>query len=235
LIFAQLNIRGRLILGFSVLCNPAGRRGGYDGHQGSDRQRINRTDGQPSGSDRHDGKRPGFGDLCVARIAARLSDHRQRRVQVRARDARGKTSRRMAPTWIASLAIGRSSRTRRIGSKLNRCLTNCATRKTRPRRSLTPSTSSLPAKILATEAAPLAKLMLQKATSIINEEGNIASTDTRKSLLIDFADMRGSMAMAIGAIRAYLLTATRPSKSSSLNSGRSIRKSSTRCRNGNRR
>ena len=63
------------------------------------------------------------------------------------------------------------------------------------------------AKILATEAAPLAKLMLQKATSIINEEGSIASTDTRKSLLIGFADLRGSMAMAIGAIRAYLLTA----------------------------
>src|SRR5712664_4354414 len=63
------------------------------------------------------------------------------------------------------------------------------------------------ARILATEAAPLAKLMLQKATSIIDEEGNIASTDQRKSLLIGFADMRGSMAMAIGAIRAYLLTA----------------------------
>jgi methyl-accepting chemotaxis protein len=63
------------------------------------------------------------------------------------------------------------------------------------------------AKILATEAAPLAKLMLDKATSIIDEEGNIASTDARKSLLIGFADMRGSMAMAIGAIRAYLLTA----------------------------
>ena len=63
------------------------------------------------------------------------------------------------------------------------------------------------AKMLATEAAPLAKLMLQKATSIIDEEGNIASTDARKSLLIDFADLRGSMAMAIGAIRAYLLTA----------------------------
>src|SRR3954465_9975257 len=54
------------------------------------------------------------------------------------------------------------------------------------------------AKILATEAAPLAKLMLEKATSIIDEEGNITSTDARKSLLIGFADMRGSMAMAIG-------------------------------------
>ena len=63
------------------------------------------------------------------------------------------------------------------------------------------------AKILATEAAPLAKLMLQKATSIINEEGAIPSTDSRKNLLIGFADLRGSMAMAIGAIRAYLLTA----------------------------
>jgi methyl-accepting chemotaxis protein len=63
------------------------------------------------------------------------------------------------------------------------------------------------AKILATEAAPLAKLMLQKATSIIDEEGGIASTDQRKSLLIGFADVRGSTAMAIGALRAYLLTA----------------------------
>jgi methyl-accepting chemotaxis protein len=62
-------------------------------------------------------------------------------------------------------------------------------------------------KLLATEAAPLAKVMLQMATSIINEEGSIPSTDSRKSLLIDFADLRGSMAMAIGAIRAYLLTA----------------------------
>ena len=63
------------------------------------------------------------------------------------------------------------------------------------------------AKILATEAAPLAKLMLQKATSIINDEGAIPSTDARKSLLIDFADLRGSLAMAIGVVRAYLLTA----------------------------
>jgi methyl-accepting chemotaxis protein len=63
------------------------------------------------------------------------------------------------------------------------------------------------AKILAIEAAPLAKLMLQKATSIIDEEAGIASTDQRKSLLIGFADLRGSMAMAIGAIRGYLLTA----------------------------
>jgi methyl-accepting chemotaxis protein len=69
------------------------------------------------------------------------------------------------------------------------------------------------AKMLATEAAPLAKLMLQKATSIINDEGAIPSTDARKSLLIDFADMRGSLAMAIGDVRAYLLTADAAFKS----------------------
>jgi methyl-accepting chemotaxis protein len=63
------------------------------------------------------------------------------------------------------------------------------------------------AKLLSTEAAPLAKIMLQKATAIIDEEASIPSTDSRKSLLIGFADLRGSMAMAIGAVRAYLLTA----------------------------
>src|SRR3954471_20448709 len=63
------------------------------------------------------------------------------------------------------------------------------------------------AKMLATEAAPLSKIVLQKITAIIDEESNIASTDQRKSLLIGFADTRGSMAMAVGAIRAYLLTA----------------------------
>ena len=63
------------------------------------------------------------------------------------------------------------------------------------------------AKILATEAAPLSKLMLQKITAIIDQESNIASSDERKSLLIGFADTRGSLAMAVGAIRAYLLTA----------------------------
>jgi methyl-accepting chemotaxis protein len=61
--------------------------------------------------------------------------------------------------------------------------------------------------MLATQAAPLVKLMLQKVTAIIDEESKIASTDQRKSLLIGFADTRGSLAMLSGAIRAYLLTA----------------------------
>ena len=82
------------------------------------------------------------------------------------------------------------------------------------------------AKMLATEAAPLAKLMLKKATSIIDEESNIASTDSRKSLLIAFADMRGSMAMAVGTIGAYVLTADPAFKTEFGSSGRSIRRNS---------
>jgi methyl-accepting chemotaxis protein len=63
------------------------------------------------------------------------------------------------------------------------------------------------AKFLATEANPLAREILKKVTSIIDEEAGISSDDARKSLLIGFADFRGSMAMAVGAVRAYLLTA----------------------------
>lgn len=62
------------------------------------------------------------------------------------------------------------------------------------------------AKILAVEAAPLAREILERATAIIDHESTIATTDRRKSLLIGFADTRGSIAMAIGAIRGYLLT-----------------------------
>jgi methyl-accepting chemotaxis protein len=61
-------------------------------------------------------------------------------------------------------------------------------------------------KILATQAAPLSDLILQKVTSMIDDEAKIASTDQRKSLLLGFADLRGSMAMAVSAIRGYLLT-----------------------------
>ena len=56
------------------------------------------------------------------------------------------------------------------------------------------------AKILATEAAPLSKFMLQKVTAIIDEESGIASTDERKSLLIGFADLRGSARSGIDGV-----------------------------------
>jgi methyl-accepting chemotaxis protein len=61
-------------------------------------------------------------------------------------------------------------------------------------------------KILATEAAPVAGAILGDITAMITEEGQIPSTDERKTLLLAMADMRGSMAMAVAAIRAYLLT-----------------------------
>jgi methyl-accepting chemotaxis protein len=62
------------------------------------------------------------------------------------------------------------------------------------------------AKILATEAAPLAGTIFQKVTRMIDEEGAIPSDDARKTLLLGMADLRGSMGMAVASIRAYLLT-----------------------------
>ena len=62
------------------------------------------------------------------------------------------------------------------------------------------------AKILATEAAPVAGAILRDITSMIQEEGKITSSDERKSLLLAMANIRGTMAMSVAAIRAYLLT-----------------------------
>ncbi len=62
------------------------------------------------------------------------------------------------------------------------------------------------AKILATEAAPVAGTILHDITSMIEEEGKITSSDERKSLLLTMANIRGTMAMSVAAIRAYLLT-----------------------------
>ncbi len=61
-------------------------------------------------------------------------------------------------------------------------------------------------KILATEAAPVAGAILRDISAMITEEGQIASSDERKTLLLAMAEVRGSMAMAVAAIRAYLLT-----------------------------
>jgi methyl-accepting chemotaxis protein len=62
------------------------------------------------------------------------------------------------------------------------------------------------ARILATEAAPVASGILRGITSMIQEEGQIPSSDERKTLLLAMANIRGTMAMAVAAIRAYLLT-----------------------------
>jgi len=61
-------------------------------------------------------------------------------------------------------------------------------------------------KILATEAAPMAGAILSNITAMIEEEGKIASSDERKMLLLTMANIRGTMAMSVAAIRAYLLT-----------------------------
>lgn len=62
------------------------------------------------------------------------------------------------------------------------------------------------AKILLTEASPRASKILAAVTAIINEEKNLPATASRKSLLALLADSRGSFAVGLASIRAYLLS-----------------------------
>lgn len=69
------------------------------------------------------------------------------------------------------------------------------------------STENLPAtKILLTEAAPQANILLTNITKIINIEAKLPATPERKALLGMMADIRGTTARALANIRAYLLS-----------------------------
>ena len=60
--------------------------------------------------------------------------------------------------------------------------------------------------LLLTNAAPLAKKMLTNITAIIDAESQIIPTPSRRALLVNLADIRGSFAIGIANIRAYLLS-----------------------------
>lgn len=64
-------------------------------------------------------------------------------------------------------------------------------------------------KILITEAAPKAAIVVKSITDMIDEEQTLESSPERKSLLGMMADVRGTMGLSIANIRAYLLTAER--------------------------
>jgi len=61
-------------------------------------------------------------------------------------------------------------------------------------------------KILIEEAAPKASIIIKEISNMINIEFNAAATPERKNLLGIMADVRGSMALSLANIRAYLLT-----------------------------
>ena len=60
--------------------------------------------------------------------------------------------------------------------------------------------------MLLTEAAPRAGQILGAISAIIDEEANLAATPERKKLLKLLADSRGSFAIGLANIRAYLLS-----------------------------
>ncbi|MCP3674926.1 MAG: HAMP domain-containing protein [Gammaproteobacteria bacterium] len=61
-------------------------------------------------------------------------------------------------------------------------------------------------KILLNEAAPKAQKVIMSITDIINEEKKQDATSARKALLVTFADSRGSFAMGLASIRAFLIS-----------------------------
>ena len=60
--------------------------------------------------------------------------------------------------------------------------------------------------MLLTEAAPRASKILKAITVIIDEESNLPATPERKKLLKLLADSRGSFAVGVANLRAYLLS-----------------------------
>ncbi|MGI2179374.1 HAMP domain-containing methyl-accepting chemotaxis protein [Shewanella frigidimarina] len=60
--------------------------------------------------------------------------------------------------------------------------------------------------LLITDAAPRASKILDAITAIIDEEATLEATDERKLLLKQLADSRGSFAIGLANIRAYLLS-----------------------------
>ena len=60
--------------------------------------------------------------------------------------------------------------------------------------------------MLLTQAAPRASKILKAVTAIIDEESKLAATPERKKLLKLLADSRGSFAVGLANIRAYLLS-----------------------------
>jgi methyl-accepting chemotaxis protein len=61
-------------------------------------------------------------------------------------------------------------------------------------------------KVLFSEATPKANVLGTQITRMIDLEASLASTQERKALLGMMADVRGSLGLGLGAIRAYLLS-----------------------------
>ncbi|MEE9295803.1 MAG: hypothetical protein V3W34_12700, partial [Phycisphaerae bacterium] len=61
-------------------------------------------------------------------------------------------------------------------------------------------------KILFEQAAPKAKILARNITKMIDLEAELEATPERKALLGMMADVRGTLGLGLGAIRAYLLS-----------------------------
>jgi methyl-accepting chemotaxis protein len=204
--FVHLNIRGRLVLGFGVLCILLAAVVGTTivkvrtVNESTDRTVNLRVPTAMTASDMVAGVYASLASLRGWLITGNEVFKTERAVLWKDLQARGSDMDRLSGQWTVEQ--------NKVDWQQAKPLLDALRNAQDKAEAIAHTVDEQPAtKILATEAAPLAKLMLENATSIINQEKNIASTDARKSLLIGFADLRGSLAMAIGALRGYLLTA----------------------------
>lgn len=106
---------------------------------------------------------------------------------------------KMSKNWTVAANIERLKTLRTILSKFKRAQQKIE--------DISHSPEEQPAmKILLTEAAPRASKIVAAITSMINEEKKLPATAERKALLSTFADSRGSFAMGLASIRAYLIS-----------------------------
>jgi methyl-accepting chemotaxis protein len=204
--FLHLNIRGRLILGFSILCVLLAATIGItivkvrSLSEGTDRTVSLRVPTAMTASDLTASVYASLASLRGWLITGNDAFKTERAALWKQMQAKSAELDQLAPRWT-------SEKNKQDWNQAKPLLEELRGAQEKAEAIAHTADEQPAAKMLATEAAPLARLMLKKATVIIDEEGGIASTDQRKSLLIAFADLRGSMAMSIGAIRAYLLTA----------------------------
>lgn len=178
----RLNIRGRLILGFSILCMLLAAVVGttimkvVSVSNATDRTVNLRVPTAMTASD-------------VVSSVYGLSSHRceagcSLEIRLSKRNARpsGRTLMPVAPRWIACRLTGPLKRTNRSGSRRSPLLDELRKAQDKAEAIAHTLEEQPAAKVLATEAAPLASLMLQKATTIINEEGKIGINGSAQKL-----------------------------------------------------
>ncbi|GIK98439.1 MAG: methyl-accepting chemotaxis protein [Alphaproteobacteria bacterium] len=205
LLIARLRIRGRLVIGFALLCLVLATAVGttiwkVDGNRAvTDRMIAVRVPTALSSADMV-GKI--YGSLAALRgwMLTGDADFKAERAAIWTDiDAQRAAFDQLSETWT-------DAQNRADWGEAKAVLEEFRVAQTRVE-NIANTTEELPAtKILAEQAEPLATAFIEQVTVMIDVEAVEPATHDRKELLLAMADVRGSFGMALASIRAYLLT-----------------------------